>query len=288
MSFDPSLIVSTGLPFLSHLGGRAYGWSDRRWVDYGGALLFYDHRAACGAVTSECPNLLYHYTYYLIIALSGEYLDRHDLHRLHGLGISYQGNTLLVSMPVNGGKSTLVMSLLDDPECCLISEDTPLVDGHGRIHPFPIRISLRELRGRNIPAEFIREKLDPIFGRKILVDLDYHGLHRIRTAPSERPLVCWGERSDCATPSVRRMHPLRSLYLVILHLTTATGCPQRAEIMLRFSPSGVATLCRIALLRLKAAMVLWRRGRFYHLVVSTDIAANAAFVKDFLRSCDRT
>jgi hypothetical protein len=76
--------------------------------------------------------------YYLIIVISGEQLDAQGLHRFHAVGISYRGLAFLVSMPPNGGKSTLAMSLLDDPEFLLISEDTPLIDLRGRIHPFPI------------------------------------------------------------------------------------------------------------------------------------------------------
>jgi hypothetical protein len=283
-TLDSHVAPPRGRRFLRHLGGTAFGWGDHRFIDYQGACVVYDHRRGLGSVASADVELLYHYSYYLIIAISGEQLDAQGLHRFHAVGVSYRGLAFLVSMPPNGGKSTLAMSLLDDPEFLLISEDTPLIDLRGRIHPFPIRISLREIRDRHIPARFVREKLDPVFGRKLLLDLEFHGVNRVHDTPVSHPVICWGRRSTTDTPAILPLPPLRSLALVLLQVVTGKDCPQRAEIVLRFTPWGLCRWVTIAASRLAAAVALWRHGRFYELVLSEDPPKNAAFVTAFLRS----
>jgi hypothetical protein len=273
-----------GRKFLRHLGGTAFGWGDHRLIDYQGAYVVYDHRRGLGTVASADVELLYHYSYYLIIAVSGEQLDAQGFHRFHAVGVSYRGIAFLVSMPPKGGKSTLAMSLLDDPEFLLISEDTPLIDLRGRVNPFPIRISLREIRDRHIPARFVREKRDPVFGRKLLLDLEFHGTNRVHDTPVSQPVICWGRRSTTDTPAILPLSPLRSLALVLVQVVTGKDCPQRAEIVLRFTPWGLCRWVTIAASRLAAAVALWRHGRFYELVLSQNPPKNAAFVTAFLRS----
>jgi hypothetical protein len=67
-------------------------------------------------------------------------------------------------------------------------------------------------------------------------------------------------------------------------VVTGKDCPQRAEIVLRFTPWGLCRWVTIAASRLAAAVALWRHGRFYELVLSEDPPKNAAFVTAFLRS----
>ena len=47
-------------------------------------------------------------------------------------------------LPSGGGKSTLALRALQEPGIGLISEDSPLLDRRGRLHPFPLRIGVNE------------------------------------------------------------------------------------------------------------------------------------------------
>lgn len=265
-----------------HFNGEVHGWGDSRWITYSDTRVFYNAVTNEGVVTSANLELLYHYTYYLIIATAGIALDRRGLHRFHSLGVSVNGATALFPMPVSGGKTTLALALLEDPAVTLFSEDTPLIDRQGRIHPFPLRLSLREPQAANFPGQNLRRKLDPVFGVKYLLDLDHYGLHRIRTEPGVQPTILWGQKSDQPEPAITPMHPLRALSLLLYYITLGIDCPQRAEIVLRLTPGGLWQTAKILLSRTAAAIQLWRSSRSCWFRMSPDVARNAAFVKAHL------
>lgn len=265
-----------------HFNGNVHGWGDQRWVQYEDALVFYNATTREGTVTSASLDLLHHYTYYLIIANAGIALDRRGLHRFHSLGVSLNGAAALFPMPISGGKTTLALALLEDPAVSLFSEDTPLIDRRGRVNAFPLRLSLRETQAANFPGKNLRRKLDPVFGVKFLLDLDYYGPHRICTEPGVKPTIFWGKKSSQQEPALAPMHPLRALALLLYYITLGIDCPQRAEIILRLTPAGLWQTAKILLSRTAAAIQLWRHSRSCWFLMSPDVARNAAFVKSWL------
>jgi len=270
--------------FFSHFNGRVYGWGDRRWVRYSDSLVTYDAVARQGRVESLDEERLHHYTYYLIIAVVGQELDELGFHRLHALGVVVEGRAALFSMPVTGGKTTLGLALMQDPAIGLYSEDTPLIDHRGCVHSFAVRLSLREGYSAAIPERFLRLKNDPVAGRKILVDLEYHGLDRVPTTPGCNALVFWSVRSGCPRPSVELLTYWRSLTLLLYHIVVGKGCPQRAEVILRLSPGGIRMLATLLVRRALAAWAISRRSRSYRFHMSPDVAANADFITHFIRT----
>lgn len=280
---EPAFEAVRGRPLFRHFNGDVHGWGDQRWVRYDDALVFYDARRNQGRVTSADEHLLYHYTYYLVIAKVGEALDRRGLHRFHSLGISIDGQAALFPMPVSGGKTTLALALLEDTDVRLYSEDTPLIDARGRVHPFAVRLSLREAQAARFPAEHLRPKRDPVFGDKYLVDLTFYGHHRVCAEPGRGPIVLWGRKSGQEQPAVEPMGSLRSLYLLLVFVILGKDCPQRAEVFVRVSARGLWMMGTMFLRRSLAAIQLWRGSRAYWFNMTPDIARNAAFVKTLLR-----
>ena len=280
---EPDRQAYGGRYLFTHFNGRAYGWGDRRRVRYPETLVTYDAAANRGSVVSSDEELLHHYTYYLIIALAGVHLDARGFHRFHALGISVAGKPALFCMPISGGKTTLGLALIEDPEISLYSEDTPLIDSRGRVHPFAVRWSLREGHSAAIPERFTRIKNDPVFGKKILVDLDYYGLDRVTSTPGCSPLVFWSVKSSQERPSVQAIHPLRSLALLVYYIVTGKDCPQRAEVILRFSPGGIRMITSLFCRRLLAAVWLWRSSASYWFYMTPDVPENAVFIKGFIR-----
>jgi hypothetical protein len=278
---EPEWDLVSGRRFFRHFNGDVLGWGDERWVRYENAAVHYDARKNRGRVMSAHEHLLYHYTYYLVIAKVGEALDLRGLHRFHSLGVSIAGTPALFPMPISGGKTTLALSLLEDPEIGLYSEDTPLIDARGRVHPFAVRLSLRREQAARFPAERLRLKKDPVFGDKHLLDLEYFGLDRVRRDAGERPVLFWGRKSRQEEPAVARMGSLRSLYLLLVFVILGKDCPQRAELFLRLSPGGLRMMAAIFLRRSVAAIQLWRASTAYWFHMTPDVARNAAFVKSF-------
>lgn len=280
---DPDAVEVRGWYLFPKFNGRVYGWGDQRWVRYQDALVYYDGSQNRGRVISRSADLLYHYTYYLLIAKVGEALDGRGLHRLHALGVSVGGNAALLPMPISGGKTTMALALMQDPEVLLYSEDTPLIDRRGRVHPFAIRLALRESQAAGFPPGRLRIKDDPVFGVKYLLDLEHYGLHRVQGAPGEKPMILWGRKAGLAEPELRKMGALQSLGLLLLFVGTGKDCPQRAELLVRLSPGGLLTIARMVCNRCVAAIRLWRGSRSYWFDMTPEPARNAAFVKAQLR-----
>ena len=279
---EPEWNLVSGSYLFRHFNGDVFGWGDQRSVRYENALVLYDATANQGRVMSRHEHLLYHYTYYLLISKIGEALDRAGLHRFHSLGISFAGVTALFPMPVSGGKTTLALSLLQDRAVSLYSEDTPLIDRQGRVHPFALRLSLRQTQTTHFPPDRLRLKQDPVFGDKHLLDLEFFGLDRVCRNPGDRPILLWGRKSARQQPAVEPMRSLRSLYLLLVFVILGKDCPQRSEVFLRLSPRGLWTLGAIGLRRCLAAVQLWRNSRSYWFTMTPVVARNTAFVKTFL------
>jgi len=81
---------------------------------------------------------------------------------------------------------------------------------------------------------------------------------------------------------------LQSLVRLLHALVIGKDCPQRAEVFLRLSPSGLGTLLAIAISRLRTVLALWRSTRSYEFRMSPDVAANVAFISDFVQGPTRT
>jgi len=61
-----------------------------------------------------------------------------------------------VLLPSGGGKSTLALNALREPGVRLLSDDTPLLDRRGRMHPFVLPIGVDAAAAQGFPAEYVR------------------------------------------------------------------------------------------------------------------------------------
>ena len=129
-----------------------YQAPDRTVVDYFGralAVLTPDRTSAW--VQGEDLGLVHEVVYHLLLSAVGRQLDAVGLTRLHGLGIRGAQGGVVVMLPSGGGKSTLALRALQEPGIGLISEDSPLLDRRGRLHPFPLRIGVNETDADRLP-----------------------------------------------------------------------------------------------------------------------------------------
>ena len=120
-----------------------------------------------------------------LLSRIGEHLDRIGLIRLHALALSGRSGAIAVMLPSGGGKSTLALRALQDDDARLLAEDTPLVDRHGLVHPFPLRIGINATDAERLPTESVRRIERMEFHPKLVIDLD---VFRDRIDPTPRPL----------------------------------------------------------------------------------------------------
>ena len=80
-----------------------------------------------------------------------------DLVRLNGLGLAGRDGGVLVLLPSGGGKTTLALSAIE-AGAGLLSEERPLLDAGGRMHPFPLPLLVRPTspEAADLPREHVR------------------------------------------------------------------------------------------------------------------------------------
>ena len=153
-----------------------------RVVDYfGRALSILDRRQGHATIQGEHPGLAHEAAYNFLLSRIGEHLDSRRLVRLHALGLSGPLGAVAIMLPSGGGKTTLALRALQDPGCRLLSEDSPLIDRHGLVHPFPLRIGV----AASLPQANVRllDRLE--FHPKLALDLD---AFKERVEPNAQPL----------------------------------------------------------------------------------------------------
>ncbi|HCC48038.1 MAG TPA: hypothetical protein DEQ38_08000 [Elusimicrobia bacterium] len=254
--------------------GRRLAWYP------GGALCDYDYAGRSGTVLSLNRELLRELSYLLILSRAGEELDLRGLHRVHAAAAGFRGAALLFCGARGTGKTTLLLELLKETEFSLLSDDTPLADAAGRVHPFPARIGLgldsphladfgglRNFTRRQYPPKRL---LDPAgAGFRISGALPAGGIFLLRRG---------------GAPRIAPASPGAGAAELAVSLAAGYGTPQLAEYFLRLSAGDIAAKAGILFSRLRAAAALLRRARCYVFELGPDRRANAAELRSFLRS----
>lgn len=151
----------------------SYDDGSKRYCDYyGQAYSEINFETNEAILCGEDFNRVHEIAYLLILSRIGKALDLAGLHKLHAFAISFKGIAFVCMMPSQGGKSTLLMELLKDERIKMISDDIPLVDSLGRIHPFPLKIGLNDgPQGLEVinPSENVYHMRRAHYGDKVLV-----------------------------------------------------------------------------------------------------------------------
>ena len=226
----------------------------KRYIDYEGkALAVYDFVQKKAVIYSWEWELLYELGYLFSLSRVGEELDRKGFHRIHGLGISYQGNGYLVLLPPGGGKTTLALGLLEEEGMELLSEDTPLITSNLKLFPFPLRIGVREGEvGEGIPVKFLREFKRRGRDTKILIDLDFFQ-ERV-SSPCPLRGIFIGERVFQSYASINKISKVSLLFPLLVHFVVGWGLPQLIELTMG---KGKRIMVNFEVLR-KRLLVVWR------------------------------
>ena len=187
----------------------SYDDGEIRYVDYyGRALTVMDYSREHATLWCPDADFAYEKLYLLVLSRVGEMLDRKGLHRVHGLGFSYRDRGVLILLPMRGGKSTIALSLMNDADVRLFSEDTPLLDREGVMHPFPVRLGVRAGGSMpDIPPEYVREFRRSEHGPKMLISTEALAGH-IAAGKIQVSHLIVGKWSRASVPSIRPLNRL--------------------------------------------------------------------------------
>ena len=254
----------------------------RTYIDYfGQALGVFERDARTYDVTSTDTEMLHEIAYLFLLSTVGEHLDAHGIHRLHALAMSHRGRGLLLALPSGGGKSTMALSLLAQPEFKLIAEDTPLIDRQGRILPFPLRIGVRPEQKVDVPPQYLRTVNRMEFDPKTLIDLEYFR-DKLGSGPTDPAALLIGQRN---LGEVSRIEPLprrKALRSLVNHLIIGLGVYQGMEFLLERGVHEVAGRLGVAASRLYNSVQLLRRAPSYRFVLGRNRQQNLDTLLSFV------
>lgn len=244
-------------------------------VDYfGRAVLVVDRRTGHAAVQGEDVGLVHEAANNFVISRVGEHLNACGLVRLHALGLAGPGGTVALVMPSGGGKSSLALRALESTDCRLLSEDSPLIDRHGLVHPFPLRIGINATDAALVPAgqrTRLVERLE--FHPKLALDVETFA-HRVQ--PTALPLqnLVIGRRT---LDRVGRLEPLerrRAVGSLVREAVVGVGVYQGMEFVLQRGWIDVAGKAGTAARRAFCAGVVLRQARVWRLWLGRDRESN--------------
>ncbi len=259
-----------------------YKHGRRKYLDYFGRgwAVVDDEDRSC-SVYSEDADLAHEIVYLYLLSTVGAHLDAKGLHRLHALGVSHSDRGFLLLLPSGGGKSTMALELMRRPGFLLLSEDTPLIDRHGEIHPFPLRLGIRPGEEGDIPPEYVRTMNRMEFDPKTLIDLDYIRDRLGGTVPPEAILV--GERSTALHSEIVPLSRRGAALAVVKNLVVGLGVYQGIEFVLEQGLSELFGQTGVALSRSLAGGQLLRRAPAFKFVLGRDRARNTRCFLDFVQ-----
>jgi hypothetical protein len=261
----------------------AYDEGDTRYVDYNGrALCVYDYVRERGVLYSRDEELLHELAYLLIHSRVGELLDKKGLHRVHALGISYGGKGAVCLLPQGGGKTTLCLALLRDPDIMLMSDDTPLIARSGILHAFPVRIGIGTADTRDIPDQFLSIMVRRKYGTKTLVDTAYYAGRIAAQAPLAFVLI--GEREFSDRPRIVPVSRFVAVAAMFRNCVVGLGLPQVVEYFLRYRMGDIAGKFVVFLSRVVASLRVVLTAKSYRFTMGRDPEANASLVLQFMKN----
>jgi hypothetical protein len=224
---DPDLeIIINGEPNLDRFSGaRAvsvgprgvlYRWNGLFITDMGGrAVLEYEPKLKRVVVSYRDEETAHEALYTFLNKRINTHLDKCGFVRLHALAlVGHRSGATALMLPSGGGKTTLALRALETDGVKLLSDDSPLVDRQGMVHPFPLRMGLTasdasaETRLRLRPIELMEAR------RKLAIEVETFK-DRIADRPEPLRHVVIGRRvlsDEASLHEARRRDALGPLF----------------------------------------------------------------------------
>jgi hypothetical protein len=251
-------------------------------IDYFGvALSVYDRARNSLLVQGENPHLVHEACYHFLLSRIGEHLDAIGMPRLHALGLSGSDGAVAVLLPGGGGKSTLALRALRDDRVRLLSDDSPLIDRRGRLHPFPLRLAVNPEQAGELPPGNVRTMERMEFHPKLLLDLDPYR-ERIESASQPLRHIVIGERSLGEDARLERVPRRAAIGPLLREAVIGVGLYQGMEFVLQHGAIDVARHARPALVRGACCAAGLAHATVWRLTVGRDHDRNWKALRQLL------
>ncbi|HKJ35324.1 MAG TPA: hypothetical protein VKA36_02045 [Solirubrobacterales bacterium] len=289
---DVTVRVERGEPDYDSLGSlqasfttprnAVYEDGARRIVDYSGrALLIRDAAARSAVIRGTDEHLVHEAGYQFLLSRIGQHVEQRWLPRLHALAFSGPAGAVAVMLPSGGGKSRLALRAIEDDAVGLLSEDSPLVDRRGRLHPFPLRVGLNPGDEDGLPADRIRRLERMEFPPKLLLDVD-HFADRIERTPQPARHIVVGRRSLSRGPRLEEVPRRTAVPVLFREAVVGVGLYQGMEFVLQRGTRDVLGQMRPAAIRALCCAAALARTRVWSLDCGRDGERNWEAVRSLL------
>ena len=251
-----------------------YQSDGRTVVDYfGRALLVLDRESGAATIQGEDPEIVHEAAYLFLLSRIGEHLDAAGFTRLHSLGLAGAQGAVAILLPSGGGKSTLALRALRRDGVRILSEDSPLLDRRGRLHPFPLRIQINATDAASMPAGSVRRIERMEFHPKMALDLESFR-DKIETAPQPVRHIVIGRRSLGREPRLEPLPRRAAASVLFREAVVGVGIYQGMEFVLQRGMRDVAGKAGTAGARAANCMAAVRGARVWELTLGRDRDAN--------------
>ena len=259
-----------------------YQRGDTTIVDFFGRVMsVLDRTTGRLLIQGEDAAIVHEAAYLFLLSRIGEHLDALGLPRLHALGLSGRQGAVAVMLPSGGGKSTLALHALKEDGMRLLSEDSPLLDRQGRLHPFPLRIGINAVDAALLPSDQVRRIERMEFHPKLALDLNAFR-DRIEREPQPLRHLVIGRRTLGPVSALVPVSRSMAMSPLLRELVVGVGLYQGMEYVLQRGMRDVIGKLGVAAMRAERAATALRRVRVWQLVIGHDLDRNWAELRRLL------
>jgi len=266
------------------LGVITYKKDGVRYRDYSGrrCLSIMNYRKKKIEIFSNNDILLKEKTSLEIISTVGYLLDKRRLHRIHAFGLSKNDRSFLCLVPMAAGKTTLsLLTMKQDKDIKLISDDICLIDAKGQIYPFPSCVAIRDKNIiKDIPEQYVHFLEDSYYMSKYLIDLAYFE-GRIASVLKVNDIIL-GECIFTNKAEIKKIAKYRIIIPFLKYGVFGLGLPQIIELFLRSDLKSILGTLAIALSRSLVVLKVIIKSNTYRFTVGRDFYRNAEVLAEFI------
>ena len=256
---------------------------ERTIVDYfGRALLVRDKTSGVVEITGDDARIVHEAAYQFVLSRLGEHFDKIGMPRIHGVGLAGNQGGVVVMLPSGGGKTTLALRALREDDVKLLSDDSPLLDEHGMLHPFPLRIGVNEADAESLPVAAVRQIEQMESHPKLAVELAAFA-DRISSEPAPLRHLVIGHRSLAMKGRLEPIPRRRAAGPLFREAVVGVGIYQGMEFVLQHGVRDVFGKVGIARMRTFRCARALARTNVWLLTLGCDRDSNWDALEPLLR-----
>jgi hypothetical protein len=252
-------------------------------VDYfGRAVSVLDRDHSRLTVQGESEHLVHEAAYHYLLSRIGEHLESIGFTRLHALALTGGQGAIAVMLPSGGGKSTLALRALRDDDVRLLSEDSPLIDRRGHLHPFPLRIGVNATDADRLPEGAVRRLERMELHPKLALDLEAFA-DRIESSPQPLRHLVIGRRTLGREARLEPARRLGAVGTLVREAVVGVGIYQGMEFILQRGMRDVLGKAGVGMTRVACCGAGLARARVWHATLGRDGERNWDLLRTLLR-----